>query len=367
MSTKTTISLEELHRELDKKLGVTLKTAADLKPRTYRGSGSIALDVALGGGWGKRSVVQLMGVEGSGKTLLFDLAAIEAQQVEGKKSLIFDFEGTYDKRRFELLGGDPSMLDVIDHGSVGKLPMLFIETAFDIFKIVARTDTYACICFDSTGAMVTLAAYEKKEKEGQDASTPFGIAKTMSEGLAIATGLISRSPSEPTVFFVSQGRDNIGARSFNGIPAEDKQTGGRALPFYASTRVKVRKGETYKGDIDGGEKDVEVGHVTKVTVKKNKCNGVQGRTALFDIYHAGGIYGIDKIDELVKLSTFVGTVEKSGGWLKFNGESMREAELKERLADSETYRTLYASTREALARAMDTSTSPDEDDDGSDE
>ncbi|MGH7745137.1 MAG: hypothetical protein ACREQ5_10105, partial [Candidatus Dormibacteria bacterium] len=205
------------------------------------------------------------------------------------------------------------------HESVSKLPMLFAETAFDICKQAVPHGEYACICFDSTGAMVSARTYGKQMEDGQEASAPMNTARAMSEGLPILLGLMARAASQPTIFFVCQGRDNIGAFSFRG-PAEDKQTGGRALPFYSAIVARVRKGDTYKGDIDGGEKDVEVGHVTKVTIRKNKANGVQGRTALFDVYHAGGLNGIDRVSELAQLAVFTRVVIRRGAWVEYSGQ-----------------------------------------------
>ncbi len=362
-------------REIEKKYGKgAIKTGAEIKPRGYRGTGSIALDVALGGGWGRRSIVQVCGKEGAGKTLLFDLAAIEAQRVEGLRSLIFDFEGTYDKKRFAALGGDLDLLDVIDHESVNR-PMLFAEDAFDVCKALFKAESpHACICFDSTGAMVSIHQYEAKDEGGQAKQTMYSVARTMSEGLPVIGGTLFKAASEPTVFFVSQGRDNIGAATIRGIPPRDKQTGGRALPYYAITRINVSKGDVYKGDLtddDTGraEKAVEVGHRTRVQVWKNKANRVQGRTAEFDVYHEGEVFGVDRVDELAQLAIYTRVIQQSGSWyvmpdidpITVPGEPARDLEtrvqglgrVKEALCDPVMFARVDLDTRNRLASMMD--------------
>jgi len=264
-------------------------------------------------------VAQGFVVHNSGKTLLFDMAAIEAQRVEGLRSLIFDFEGAYDKKRFQLLGGDLNLLDVIDHESVNG-PMLFAEDAFDICKNLFKADSpHACICFDSTGAMVSIHQYDAKEEGGQAKQTMYSLPRVMSEGLPVIGGTLFKSHSEPTVFFVSQGRDNIGGMVIRGIPPRDKQTGGRALPFFAITRVSCSKGDVFKADVtdtDTGraEKGVEVGHKTKVAVWKNKANRTQGRIAEFDVYNEGEVVGIDRIEELAQLAVYTRVIQQAGSW-----------------------------------------------------
>ncbi len=351
-----------------KEFGDAIKRADKKRSRGYRGTGSIALDIALGGGWGRATNVMLTGRESSGKTLLFDLAAIEAQRVEKKRSIIFDFEGTWDQRRFQQIGGDLTMLDYVSHENCK--PMLLADIAFDMLKsILLNTEDYAVICFDSTAAMLPKASYEKKMEEGQEANTPFLLARTMSEGLTITTGLMASNPAEPTIFYVSQGRDNIGGMSFKG-PPPDKQTGGRALPFFASVRADVRKGDVLKGDAEAlGLKDIEVGHVTKVAIRKNKLNGAQGRVAEFDWFNEGEFKGIDRVSELVKLSKYARTDGRSGAWYNIpgiekpiQGEEKFKAHIRENV---EFYQDLHDRTRVKLAAMMDETAEvvdePDED------
>jgi recombination protein RecA len=360
-------------KEIRKKFGQNvIKSGSELQHYGYRGSGSIALDVALGGGWGRRKTVQLRGKEGSGKTLLFDMAAIEAQRKENLPSLVFDFEGTHDATRFIALGGDPSMLLVVDHQSVNKA-MLFAEDAFDMCKIIFANDaTFACILFDSTGAMLSTHEYDKKMDAGQEAYTPFHTAKAMSDGLKILNGTMSKCTSEPTVFYVSQGRDNIGGATFKGMPPQDKHTGGRALGFYASQVVDVSKGDVFRGDVEDDatgrdEKNVEVGHKTRVKVNKNKLNRFQKRVAEFDIYTEGEISGLDRIGELVQLAIYTRVFIAAGSWFDLDPEyntvdlSLDRIQGKEKLKDvikrPEVYAVVEEATRTRLARMMDISKS----------
>ena len=349
--------MSEWLKDFEKKFGKgSLRTAADISPISYRPSGSIALDVALGGGWGCGKIASLTGKEGSGKTLLFELAAVEAWKHEQKKSLLFDFEGTHDPSRFLALGGDPKALDVINHESCD--PMLLADSAFDMAKMVLTNgDDYACICFDSTGSMMTAAEYEKKMDEGQAASAPFHTARVMSEGLRILVGLLARNPLKPTAFFVSQGRDNIGAMSFRGIPVDDKQTGGRALPFFASQIVRVTRGDHIKADVEELDlKGVEIGHITKIKVKKNKLNRFQGRTCEFNLYSEGEVRGIDKLSELVGLATLTKVITQSGSWFDapdFGIHVQGRAQLREALAAQSLAQNVEIQVRKRLEEIMD--------------
>ena len=336
-----------------KKYGDTsVKEGGELEPPEYRSSGSLALDVALGGGWIKSSIVQLTGPEGGGKTLLFDMAAVETQRTEKKRALIFDFEGTYSIERFKALGGDPELLDYIGHDSID--PMLFADTAFDIAKdiLLEKNSNYGVVCFDSTGAMMTIREFEKRMEKGDEADTPFLTAKAIARGIGILIGMVKNNPSKPTVFFVSQGRDNVNAASFKG-PPQDKQTGGRALPYFASTIVDVRKGDRFKADDELG-REAEVGSVTRVRVRKNKGNGNQGRIAEFDVYYAGEVRGLDRISELAKLAVYSKVISRSGAWYNYGDLKWQGLEaVKDALEDDALFDAIKIKTQAALDKMME--------------
>jgi recombination protein RecA len=315
--------LQSLIKEIEKQFGVgVLSPASSLKPRTYRGSGSIALDVALGGGWGRSTIVDVIGRQSSGKTLLFEMAAVEAQRVEDKDSALYDFEGTFDPKRFAALGGDLDRLFLVRAENFGvDVGPMFLEWAADMLKLQLRSNLLACIGMDSTAAMVCKAEYDIKEDKGEEAATMAYTARGMASLLrqVVGSGLVQRS--DTTLFFVSQMRDNIGGRGFKGQPPADKRTGGRALPFFAASQVEVIRGDIFKADVatDAGyiEKNMEVGHETKVRVRKNKNNAKQGRVCSFDVYSEGEVIGIDRVAELAKLAVATGLIKRSGSWYEW--------------------------------------------------
>ena len=313
--------VDTLLRQMVEEFGVgAVIPASEMKQREYRSSGSISLDLALGGGWSKGIVVDAVGKQSSGKTLLFDLAAIAAQQNEKRPSVLFDFEHVYDTPRFEMLGGDPKKLHIVRADDF-ETELLFVEHCTMMLKVMLRTGEYACIGLDSTAAMVSKAEFEIMEKD-EESTTVAYTARAMSSLLrqVVGTGLLARSGT--TLFIMSQMRDNFRARAIRGIPPPDQRTGGRALPHYASVQVEVTRGETIKGNTPE-EKQVEYGHETKVRVRKNKCNGRQGRVAMFEIYTEGEVRGLDRATELVRLGALVGVIERKGKFYYFDNRQRR--------------------------------------------
>lgn len=350
----------ELRANIEKEFGVgTFIPASQLKQRSYRGSGSIAVDIALGGGWGRSTIVDVIGKLSAGKTLLFEMAAVEAQKIENKASALFDFEGTFEPKRFVSLGGDLDGLMLIraENFGAGVDPM-FLEWAADMLKMQLRSGSLACIGMDSTAAMVSKAEYEIKEAKGEEQATVGHTARGMASMLRqiVGSGLVQRSDS--TVFYISQMRDNISGRGFKGQPPPDKRTGGRALPFFASTQVEVLRGDVFKADVEDEsgfiEKDTEVGHETKIRVRKNKNNAKQGRVCSFDVYSEGEVVGIDRTGELAKLSVLTGVVKRSGSWYDWTDGDRHILHvqglpaLKDALRDSLYTITIEQQTRRAL-------------------
>ncbi len=356
--------LSDIIAECNKEFGEgALARATSLKPREYRSSGSIALDVALGGGWGKSTIVDVVGKQSAGKTLVFELAAVAAQRFENRPSVLFDYEGTFDPSRFIALGGDPDGLAIIRaENFTDKVGPLFMEWAADMMKLHLKRQMFACICHDSTAAMVSMAEYAIKEDKGEEAATMAYTARGMSSILrqVVGTGLVARSGS--TVFYLSQMRDNIGGRGFRGMPPPDKRTGGRALPFYASTQIEVSRGEVFVADVDESTKtatgllvkNAEIGHETKIRVRKNKNNAKQGRVTAFDVYSEGDVVGFDRVGELMQLSILTGVVTKRGnyydvGTQTFHGKDAYAKFLREYPSQFEL---VYAKTVQALDLSM---------------
>lgn len=325
-------NLAEITAEVNKQFGEgAIASAAALKHREYRGSGSIALDVALGGGYGKGTIVDVFGRESAGKTLLWEMAAVTAQKVESLPSCIYDFEGTFEPKRFVSLGGDLDGLQIVRAENFSdSIEGMFLEWCSDMLKILLRKSYFATICMDSTGAMTTYAEYAIKERKGEAGNTVAMTARAMASMLrqVVGSGLMARSSA--TLFFVSQMRDNIHGQTFKGRPPADKRTGGRALPFFAATQLEVSRGDRFKADVqqDSGyvEKDVEVGHETKVRVRKNKNNAKQGRVATFDLYSEGEVIGIDRVQELAKLAALTGVITKKASYYYRDGIQIAHGE-----------------------------------------
>jgi recombination protein RecA len=317
--------------------------ASDLRPREYRSSGSIALDMALGGGWSKNAIIDVVGKESTGKTLIFELAAIEALRSEKMISAIFDLEHAYDVPRLLMLGGDPDKMHLI-RADTGK--NLFAETCIDMLKVMLASGDYACIGVDSTAAMVSKAEFEIKEAKGEEAQTVAYTARAMSSLLrqVVGTGLLARSGT--TLFFMSQMRDNIGAHPIRGMPVPDKRTGGRAIRHYASVQVEIVRGETITGSTPS-EKKIEFGHETKVRVRKNKCNATQGRVAMFEIYTEGEVRGLDRVSEVTRMALAFGVIERHGSQYQFpDGHKAKglEAAIEYTGGDEERFRDLWNRT-----------------------
>ena len=333
--------------------------ASDLRPREYRSSGSIALDMALGGGWSKNAIIDVVGKESTGKTLIFELAAVEALRSEKRLSAIFDLEHAYDVPRLLMLGGDPDKMHLI-RADAGK--NLFAETVIDMLKVMLAGGDYACIGIDSTAAMVSKAEFDIKEAKGEEAQTVAYTARAMSSLLrqVVGTGLLARSGT--TLFFMSQMRDNVGAHPFRGMPPPDKRTGGRAIRHYASVQVEILRGETITGSTPS-EKKIEFGHETKVRVRKNKCNATQGRVAMFEIYTEGEVRGLDQVSEVTRMAIAFNVIERHGSSYKFpDGTSRKgiDAAIEYVGADEKRYRDIRDRTVSLVDAHQDANALPSE-------
>jgi recombination protein RecA len=360
--------LDELIAQCEKEFGKgTLVVATALRPKQYRGTGSLALDIATGGGWAKGTVVDVIGKQSAGKTLLFEMAAVEAQKRYNEASALFDFEGTFDPRRFRALGGDTDGLLLIRAENFGvEVGPLFLDWAADMMKLQLASKKLAHIGMDSTAAMVTKAEYSIKEAKGEGQATVASTARGMSSLLRqiVGTGTLLRS--ESTVFFMSQMRDNIGGRGLRGMKPADNRTGGRALPFYAANQIEVSRGEVFTASVqdDRGyvEKDTEVGHETRIRIRKNKNNAKQGRVCTFDVYSEGDVVGIDRTAELAKLAVVSGVVKQSGSWYTWEDMRVQGADaLREWLAENAVKAAVIEmATRTALDILQSASSLPEE-------
>lgn len=295
------LALEQIEKQFGKgsimKLGEAYKVNVECIP-----TGSVSLDLALGGGIPKGRVIEVYGPESSGKTTL-TLHAIAEIQKQGGTAAFIDAEHALDPAYAQRIGVDTAnlLLSQPDNG----------EQALEIVETLVRSNAVDLIVVDSVAALVPRA-----EIEGDMGDSHMGLqARLMSQALRKLTGVISRSHA--TVIFINQIRMKIGVMFGN----PETTTGGNALKFYASVRMDIRR----ISQIKQGEEIV--GNRTRVKVVKNKI-APPFRQAEFDIMYN---QGISKSGDVLDLAAERGIVEKSGAWYAYNGEKIgqgREATKK---------------------------------------
>ncbi len=258
-------------------------------------SGSLSLDLALGGGYPKGRIIEIYGPESSGKTTL-TLHAIAEMQKNGGTAAFIDAEHALDPSYAKKVGVDVSNLYVAQPDTG--------EQALEICETLVRSSAVDLVVVDSVAALTP-----KAEIEGDMGDSHMGLqARLMSQALRKLTGIISRSNT--TVIFINQIRMKIGVMFGN----PETTTGGNALKFYASVRLDIRR----TGQIKAGE-DI-VGNETRVKVVKNKV-APPFRVAEFDIMYNEGI---SKTGDLVNLGVKTGILTKSGAWIGYGGENIAQ-------------------------------------------
>jgi len=257
-------------------------------------TGSIALDIALGiGGLPRGRIVEIYGPESSGKTTVALHAIANAQKAGGIAAFI-DAEHALDPEYAKKLGVDIDAL-LVSQPDTG-------EQALEIMDMLIRSGALDVIVVDSVAALVPRA-----EIEGEMGDSHMGLqARLMSQALRKITGALHQSNT--TAIFINQLREKIGV--FFGTP--ETTSGGKALKFYASIRLDVRRIETLK---DGQE---AVGNRTRVKVVKNKM-APPFKQAEFDIIYG---VGISREGSLIDLGVEVGVVKKSGAWYTYEGDQL---------------------------------------------
>ncbi|SDG16349.1 recombination protein RecA [Sinosporangium album] len=286
-------ALAQIERQFGK--GSVMRLGEDARaPIEVIPTGAIALDVALGiGGLPRGRVVEIYGPESSGKTTVALHAVANAQRAGGIAAFV-DAEHALDPEYARRLGVDTDAL-LVSQPDTG-------EQALEITDMLIRSGAIDIVVIDSVAALVP-----KAEIEGDMGDSHVGLqARLMSQALRKLTGAISSTRT--TAIFINQLREKVGVM----FGSPETTTGGKALKFYASVRLDVRRIETLK---DGTE---PVGNRTRVKVVKNKC-APPFRQADFDILYG---FGISREGGLIDMGVEHGFVRKSGAWYTYEGEQL---------------------------------------------
>ena len=290
-------ALEQVMAEIEKQFGkgaIMKLGSEDHMEIEVTPSGSLSLDVALGvGGLPKGRIIEIYGPESSGKTTIALQAVAEVQKRGGRAAFI-DAEHALDPVYAKKLGVniDELLLSQPDTG----------EQALEICEALVRSQAVAIVVIDSVAALVPQA-----EIEGEMGDSHVGLqARLMSQALRKLSGIINKTNT--TAIFINQLREKVGVMFGN----PETTPGGRALKFYASVRLDVRRGEQIKVG------DSIIGNKTTIKVVKNKV-APPFKTAVVDMMYGEGV---SHEGELIDLATEINVLEKSGAWYSYNGEKI---------------------------------------------
>jgi recombination protein RecA len=286
-------ALSQIERQFGKgsvmRMGAEDRAAIEVIP-----TGSVALDIALGiGGLPRGRVVEIYGPESSGKTTVA-LHAIASAQKAGGIAAFIDAEHAFDPEYAKALGVDIDAL-LVSQPDTG-------EQALEIADMLVRSGALTVLVIDSVAALTPRA-----EIEGEMGDSHMGLqARLMSQALRKMTGALSGTNT--TAIFINQLRDKIGVM----FGSPETTTGGKALKFYASVRLDIRRIETLKDGTDA------VGNRTRVKVVKNKV-APPFKQAEFDIIFGEGI---SREGSLIDMGVECEIVKKSGSWYTYNGDQL---------------------------------------------
>ena len=271
------------------KLGDNTHNEIDVSP-----SGSLTLDLALGvGGYPKGRIIEIYGPESSGKTT-FALHAIAEVQKAGGRAAFIDAEHALDPVYAKNLGVDINNL-LLSQPDTG-------EQALEICEALVRSEAINIVVIDSVAALVPQA-----EIEGEMGDSHVGLqARLMSQALRKLSGTINKTNT--IAIFINQLREKVGVMFGN----PETTPGGRALKFYSTIRMEVRRSEQIK------QGDSVVGNRTNVKIVKNKV-APPFKTANLEIMYGEGV---SRTSEIIDLGVEASIIEKSGAWYSYNGEKL---------------------------------------------
>src|SRR6202012_64884 len=317
------LALSQIEKQFGKGSIVRLGSREALIPISVISTGSISFDAAVGvGGVPRGRVIEIYGPESSGKTTITLQIIAEAQKAGGLAAFV-DAEHALDPVYAKKLGVDTDNLLVSqpDYG----------EQALEIVEALVRSNAIDVLVVDSVAALVP-----KAELDGEMGDSHVGLqARLMSQALRKLTGTVSKSRT--ALIFINQIREKIGVMFGN----PETTTGGRALKFYSSVRIDIRRISALK---DG---EAVVGNRTKVKIVKNKV-AAPFREAEFDILYGEGI---SREGDVLDLAVTNNIVEKSGAWYSYSGERIGQGRENTRgfLKDNkDTYAKMDAALRKKL-------------------
>ena len=287
--------LADIEKQFGKGAIMKLGDQKDIEVETIS-SGSISLDIALGaGGYPKGRIIEIYGPESSGKTT-FALHAIAEVQKEGGRAAFIDAEHSLDPIYASNLGVniDELLLSQPDTG----------EQALEICDALVKSEAVSIIVIDSVAALVPQA-----EIDGEMGDSHVGLqARLMSQALRKLSGSINKTKT--IVIFINQLREKVGVMFGN----PETTPGGKALKYYSSVRLDIRRGEQIKSGTD------VIGNRTNIKVVKNKV-APPFKAVTVDIMYG---YGCSKEGELVDLAADCGIIDKSGAWYAYNGDKLAQ-------------------------------------------